>query len=170
MCAHEWKASVANRTTRGSKCPNCKKLNSRGSKNKKWSGYGDIGGRQWHCINREADRRKLNISVTIEDIWEVFLAQERKCRFTGILLTMWGKKDGKQIGNACLDRIDSTKGFVKDNIQWIDKRLQLVKRNLTDAAFIEMCEDVAAYQALRQGPQVTPAVTPPSFIEWTSKI
>lgn len=41
-----------------------------------------------------------------------------------------------------IDRIDSAKGYVKGNIQWIDKDINRIKLNLTDTEFIEWCKIV----------------------------
>lgn len=113
-------------------------------------------------IQQEAARRKVSISVTIKDVWDLFVQQDRRCVFTGKLLSMSGKRDGQPSGDAALDLIDPGKGYVAGNIQWIDKRLQYIKKEMSDAEFIDLCEDVAAYQVLRQQ-----LVTPPTFKEWT---
>lgn len=168
-CQHQWQSTIENRQ-RGSKCPNCRKLNQRGSKNHAWTGYGEISGRQWHCIQYEASKQRRNrrytvarppleFTITIEYIWDLFLKQDRKCALSGEPLTMWHKVDGKIVGNASLDRIDSSKGYTKENVQWIDKKLQHVKTKLSDAEFIAICQKVAAHQIEKLGI--------PSFKKWT---
>jgi len=172
VCAHEWQATLCNRTQNDSKCPNCKKLRFRGNTNPKWTGYGEISGRQWHCIQSEATEQRrnrrykvprppLDFTITIEYIWNLFLKQNRRCALSGKPLTMWGKIDGKLAGNASLDRIDSSKGYVEGNVQWIDKKLQSVKTKLSDAEFIQICQDVTAYQIEKLGI--------PSFKKWSAK-
>lgn len=171
-CGHEWQATVCNRIGRGSGCPKCWAVNKRGNKNCRWTGYGEISGRQWHCLKKEAtkerrncrrktERETLPFNITIEYIWNLFLEQNRRCALSGRLLIMRGKVNGKLIGNASLDRIDSSKGYVEGNVQWIDKKLQFTKRNLSDQEFIAICESVAMYQAKK--------TLPPSFKEWTDK-
>jgi hypothetical protein len=50
------------------------------------------------------------------------------------------KKNGKdREGTASLDRIDSSKGYSKDNVQWVHKRLNAVKQNLTPEEFLFWC-------------------------------
>jgi len=155
VCSHEWQTAICNRR-RGSNCPNCKKLRFRGSTNPTWSGYGEISGRQWLCIKMESTEKRrsrrykshtaLDFEITIEYAWNLFLEQDRRCALSGESLTMWGKINGKYEGTASLDRIDSSKGYVEGNVQWIDKKLQHMKRNMVDADFIEVCEKVARYQ------------------------
>jgi Probable Zinc-ribbon domain len=165
VCGHEWTASICNRTLRESKCPECRKQNSRGNKNHQWNGYGEISGRHWHCIYTESHRRRnipLEFTITIEYVWKLFLDQNRRCAFTGKELTMWGEKNGKSVGTASLDRIDSTKGYIDGNVQWIHKELQHMKRNLTDTEFIRICQEVASFQSK----QKLSAFAIPSFEEW----
>ncbi len=44
---------------------------------------------------------------------------------------------------ASLDRIDSTKGYTLDNIQWIHKDLNKMKMNFANDYFIKTCKLVA---------------------------
>ena len=44
---------------------------------------------------------------------------------------------------ASLDRIDSTRGYTVDNIQWIHKDLNRMKWNLPNDYFINICTLVA---------------------------
>lgn len=174
-CSHEWQTAINNRM-RGNKsgCPKCVRANLRGNKNPKWTGFGEISGHQWLCIKMEstAERRSrqckshagLPFEITIEYAWNLFLKQERKCVLSGEPLTMWGKINGKQSGNASLDRIDSSKGYIEENVQWIDKRIQLVKRNWSDENFITLCQKVASYQTKKELEQRGI----PSFKEWVT--
>jgi Probable Zinc-ribbon domain len=168
VCKHEWQTAVHNRIDRKSKCPNCKKLRFRGNTNPRWTGYGEISGRQWGCIQKEATEKRRNkfhtalpFEITIEYAWELFLKQNRKCALSGEPLTMWGKIENKLSGNASLDRIDSSKGYLIGNVQWIDKKLQHIKTKLADNEFIAICQKVAAYQIEKLGI--------PSFKKWASK-
>ena len=171
VCSHEWQATIDNRRRKGSQCPNCKKLRFRGSTNPRWNGHGEISGRHWHCIQKEASeerrnrrytvaRPQLEFTITIEYIWDLFLKQNRRCALSGKALTMWGKIDGKLSGNASLDRIDSSKGYIEGNVQWINKKIQMVKTKLSDAEFIQLCHDVTAYQLEKLGI--------PSFKKWAA--
>ena len=168
ICQHEWECTKANRTSKNSQCPQCRKNNKRGSNNPQWTGYGEIGGRQWLGIQSEATRnRRITIpfEITIEYAWEIFLAQDRKCKFTGETLTMLGKKNGKMEGTASLDRIDSSKGYIEGNVQWVHKKIQLAKRNLSNEDFIALCQEVASYQTKKE----LEHRGIPSFREWKAK-
>ena len=54
----------------------------------------------------------------------------------------------KHDGNASIDRIDSSKGYTKDNIQIVTKTINLAKRSLSDDDFIQMCLEVSEYRLI----------------------
>lgn len=45
--------------------------------------------------------------------------------------------------NLSLDRIDSNKGYIEGNVQWVDKRINMMKQSFTQDEFIKMCIEVA---------------------------
>ena len=135
-------------------------------------GFGTVW--QWCKIKMESTEKRRSrrykshkafpFEITIEYAWNLFLKQDRKCALSGEPLTMWGKIDGKYQGTASLDRIDSSMGYVEGNVQWIEKKLQHMKRNMVDADFIKICKKVAAYQ-MKKGTKLSI----PSFKEYMSK-
>ena len=46
---------------------------------------------------------------------------------------------------ASLDRIDSSKGYTIDNLQWIHKVVNIMKRNMSEAELVEWCKKVVIY-------------------------
>lgn len=46
---------------------------------------------------------------------------------------------------ASLDRIDSTKGYIHGNLQWIHKDLNQMKSNRTQDEFLEWVRKVYSY-------------------------
>jgi hypothetical protein len=103
-----------------------------------WTGCGEIFGSYFNAIKLGAKNRELKFDITIIDIWELFLKQERKCALTGLnLLLPQTSKDTN--ATASLDRIDSSKGYIKNNIQWVHKDLNTMKMNLSQEQFINYC-------------------------------
>jgi len=47
------------------------------------------------------------------------------------------------IRTASLDRIDSSKGYVKGNLQWVHKDINMMKNHYNQKYFIEICKKVA---------------------------
>ncbi len=82
----------------------------------------------------------------MEQAWNVFVSQDGICALSGRKLTFGTRKRAWQM-TASLDRIDSSRGYEMDNIQWIHKRLQFMKNNLTDDEFVGWCRDIVDHQA-----------------------
>lgn len=111
-----------------------------------WKGFGEISGEVYSGIKNCADSRNIEFKVSIEYIWNLFLSQNRKCALTDIELIF--QKRGEEARNrglktASLDRIDSKKGYIEGNVQWVHKDVNRMKREYTQERFIEICLKVA---------------------------
>lgn len=96
-------------------------------------------------VRRNSEKRKKEFSITIEDAWNQFIKQNKKCALTGIELSFNGTvKDNKNSitskRNASLDRINSSKGYIKENIQWIHKDVNIMKNDLDEKDFFYYCK------------------------------
>lgn len=107
-----------------------------------WKGFGEIGKRAWSQILRHAKSRNIEVTVTIEDIWNLFLKQDRKCKLTGVKLH-FPKSEGFINVTASLDRIDSSKGYHIDNIQWVHREINRMKWDLPQEDFLKYCKLVS---------------------------
>ena len=116
----------------------CNKF-SKGKDNKSWKGYEEISGEFWAHIISSAIKRKILIDITIQDIWDLFLKQKRKCALSGIELKF--STDTKR-KNVSLDRIDSSKGYTNGNIQWVHKDINIMKNKFDEKYFIEICKKI----------------------------
>lgn len=94
-----------------------------------------------------AKRRSLDFTVTIEYLSDLFESQGRKCALSGLPLEM---PVGTGVGGALttpnspsLDRIDSTKGYVEGNVQWLNKYANIMKNDLSNTQFIAFCHTVS---------------------------
>src|SRR5206468_3884446 len=82
-----------------------------------------------------ARKRNLSFSITLDNIWKLFIKQNGKCAMSGIKLIL-----GKTLSSeytASLDRIDSTKGYHIENVQWVHKRLNFMKSDTPEKDFFE---------------------------------
>lgn len=128
-------------------CGQCRPINPNfakmGSEHPSYKGYQEITGSFWLQIKDGADKRNIEFNITIEDIWNLYLQQNRKCALTGIPLVF--KKNFGDHGNVSLDRIDSKKGYTLDNIQWIYKDLQRMKWAFDENYFKVLCHLVVEH-------------------------
>jgi hypothetical protein len=110
--------------------------------NSNWKGFGDLSGDHWSRIQRGAISRNLELTVTIEDVWNKYLQQNGKCAISGVDIILRGQEIGMSSKcihdktTASLDRIDSKKGYIIDNIQWIHKDLNQMKSDHTMEQFL----------------------------------
>jgi hypothetical protein len=117
---------------------NCRSKNSVG-----WKGYEDLSGSYISNIKRSAKNRNIEYNITPKELWEQYERQNKVCALSGVPLTMTRKYDG----NASLDRIDSSKGYVAGNIQWVDKRINIMKNNMSDAELIDWCKKILSFRS-----------------------
>jgi hypothetical protein len=101
-------------------------------------GYKDISGIIWSKIKRDAKARGIQFDLNIEDLWELLESQNRKCKLSGLELS-FRKKAKDYTGTASLDRIDSKKGYIIDNIQWVHKTINTMKMDLEQETFLMYC-------------------------------
>lgn len=109
-------------------------------------GHGLISGSFWSLIQNSAKKRNIAFSVSIENAWNLFLSQDKKCALTGIALEFEPNQVHKKgINNrskrtASLDRINSSIGYVEGNIQWVHKDVNLMKNKFDEGYFKEICK------------------------------
>jgi len=131
----------------------------RGPEHKDWRGCGEISMDFYSTYKRnakgggKANRREKEFAVSIQYLWELFLKQNRKCALTGLELSfdcnggLNKKKKQTCKVTASIDRIDSRKGYVEGNVQWIHKHINIMKNDLPQDVFVNYCKLVARNSA-----------------------
>lgn len=114
----------------------------RGENSVLFKGCGDISGKYWGNINTRANRRNYEINISIEEGWKLYLKQERKCALSGIPIGFANANKKSSETTASLDRKDSTKGYVINNIQWVHKKINIMKNIYSQEEFINLCKQV----------------------------
>jgi len=95
----------------------------------------------FHGLEYGAKKRGIRFEVSVEYVSDLYERQCGKCIFSGRTLTFaCGTKAYKKT-TASLDRIVSSQGYVKGNVQWIHKVLNKMKKNWSDDRFIRQCVD-----------------------------
>lgn len=102
-----------------------------------------ISGRYFTSIQYGAIKRGIEFDVTIEYISELLIAQEFKCALSDVVIAGGYNKVGKTVQTCSLDRIDSSKGYIEGNVQWLHKDINKLKWALSQEEFIKMCKLVA---------------------------
>jgi len=104
----------------------------------------------WSNIKRGALSRGLEFVVEREYAYQLFLCQNRKCALSGVDIAFaecaFDHKTGKT--TASLDRIDSSKGYIPDNIQWVHKVINFIKGGLDEPELLKWCSRIVDYQII----------------------
>lgn len=111
---------------------------------KSWKGYGKLSATYWNRIMKGAQKRKLEFSISMKDAWELYESQKRHCALSGVpiqIITNYTRKHREH--TASLDRIDHDKGYTKDNIQWVHRDINMMRRTMPIENFIDICKKVA---------------------------
>jgi hypothetical protein len=110
-----------------------------------WKGYKDISGTFWSHIKKNAKKRKLHMDISVEYAWDIFVKQNKQCALTGVAI-YFPSKVNLCDGTASLDRINSDKGYVVNNVQWLHKDMNFMKQQYSTEKFINWCTKVYKYQ------------------------
>lgn len=96
-------------------------------------------------------RRKLKTgkehNITLQDLKEQWKKQKGICPYTGwqlwlpIAIHKWDPEMPKHL-KASIDRINSSKGYIKGNIQFVCLIANLAKNNFSDEDLIKFCNAV----------------------------
>lgn len=104
-------------------------------KNHKGS-YEEIPIAWFNSKTRRAKQRDYEFTITIENIWDIYIAQDKVCALSGVPISF--------NDTASLDRIDNSIGYIKSNIQIVHKDVNYMKYTYSQDYFIKMCNLVAA--------------------------
>jgi hypothetical protein len=98
--------------------------------------YEDIPTSWYNGKVRRAIQRGYEFTITIEEIWDIYIAQDKVCALSGVPISF--------NDTASLDRIDNAVGYVRENIQIVHKDVNYMKYIYSQDYFIKMCNLVAS--------------------------
>lgn len=111
-----------------------------------WKGYGKLSAAMWSHIRGSAARRSrlIPFEITIEQAWTLFEQQNGKCAISGVAISFPAKcrRYGVHDSTASLDRIDSLKGYIVGNVQWVHKTVNAIKWQLPQDEFLRWCTTI----------------------------
>lgn len=120
---------LGQRKQRGIEVPNhcgCDQY-SYGDKHFNWTGCGSVSGRYWSQLKRNAEKRGIAFTLTLEQANEHYERQNGLCAFSGVPIK------GR---DASLDRVNSANGYCKDNVQWLHKTVNVMKWSMDSGQFL----------------------------------
>lgn len=93
---------------------------------------------------RRANKSSFKVNVDMEYLEQLIIKQNFKCALSGLNIEfkpLYLAKDA----TASLDRIDSSKGYIKGNVQWVHKDINFMKNKLKIDKFLELCSIIHYY-------------------------
>jgi hypothetical protein len=135
-------------------CAKCYKTSPKLSKR---TGIQELSGSHWGSIKRNADFRNIPFNITKEQIYDLFLFQNRKCALSGVNIFL--DNYASKIKTASLDRINSKLDYSINNVQWVHKDINKIKQGLTNEEFINWCNLVFINNNVMSKRRQKPVVT-----------
>lgn len=109
----------------------------RGEKRRR-GGFQEVSGTIMGKIRRNAKIRNLEVLVSPEFLYDLYVKQNKYCALSGLLISL-EKTNSKHQCTASLDRIDSSKDYTEDNVQWVHKDINFMKQDFNEEYFKFLC-------------------------------
>jgi len=119
-----------------------------GDASPRWLGYGMVNGDIFSRMKRNAARGGKEFSITIEYCSELFEKQGGRCALSGVPIKILPVKSPDN--TASMDRIDSSRGYLVGNVQWVHKDVNRIKTDMPQDYFIKLCEHIAMTQKIKK--------------------
>lgn len=140
-CGKEaWCTKQELETGKRNRCDACGKIRRFGAR------VDDISINFFHNYKRNAQSRNIDFNITIEYVADLFRKQEGKCALSGMSIEIAGTPWKGQTGS--LDRIDSTKGYIEGNVQWLHKVVNEMKWDLKEVEFLTIVNRINKFKQL----------------------
>ena len=99
------------------------------------------------CKQRTKKRNHpVPVDVTREYLYELFKEQDRRCALSGVEL----KIEKGAVTCLSLDQIDTSKGYIEGNVQWVAWAVNRAKGDMPTDVFIDMCSQILDYQKVQR--------------------
>lgn len=141
-CGNEDSKSYTDLMHGRSKSCGCMKIHQ-GLRSTQWKGCkcGAVSGDRMTSIRNSAagkgKRQALAYDLDAEYVCGLF---DGTCALSGLPIRI-GRHS--RDNTASLDRIDSSKGYIRGNVQWLHKDVNWMKNTLDQQRFVELCKAVA---------------------------
>ncbi len=127
--------------------------------------------RQMLCYTRKRCREEgFEYDLTPEDVRDLFELQEGRCNYSGREMLLHSDKPKRdEHGNVkrlwqrtadkvSIDRIDSSKGYTKDNVHLVNTRVNQAKSNMDEAEFLSLVHDISETAKVQGSSTVPPLI------------
>ena len=113
----------------------------------RFKGVGGLSLTHFSYIQKCANIRNLEFNISIEFLWNLFLKQDKKCALSNVDIILENSLKNHNVNwdiiTASVDRIDNTRGYTEDNVQWVHKDINKMKWAFNQDDFINWCKLVS---------------------------
>lgn len=145
-CGSATTASVSELISGSKKSCGCRRK-KRDSEHHMWTGHEGISGQFFGSIKTSSSHRSkgrvIPFSITIEEAWDLYLGQNKKCAISGVDILLCPERRKR---TASLDRIDSSKGYELGNVQWVHWMVNIMKSDFAQTDFLDMVRKIHTFQ------------------------
>ena len=95
-----------------------------------------------HLINRRTGTHE-KCDVDVKYLLHLWQEQKGVCALSGIAMTHTSRPADDRRHNVSLDRIDSSKNYLRANVQLVTQTANIMKHSMTQGSFLDMCSAIA---------------------------
>lgn len=118
----------------------------KGKASSRFRGHEEISGNFWNYLLRNARQRNIAVNITIEQAWDLYIQQNRKCALSGAPIDFG--TSNYDATTASLDRINPHLDYELGNIQWLHKNVNFSKHRMDNDEFIKMCKQIVNHHEI----------------------
>lgn len=128
---------------RGGRTKSCgcfKQLNLKhgfGQNHNNWKSKNQISMTYINSVKYRAELKKIDFNLSEDFLWELYNKQNGLCKLSGLKLSLFCNDQ-----TASIDRIDSSVGYVNNNVQWVHRDVNYIKYNLSETELLYICEKI----------------------------
>jgi len=137
---HSWCTKQDLETGKRNRCDMCGKIKRFGAR------IDNISINFFNNYKRNALSRGIEFNVSLEYVADLYKKQNGKCALSGMPIEIKGNPWKGQ--NGSLDRIDSTKGYIEGNVQWLHKTVNGMKWDLEEEKLLELVKQIYNHKQL----------------------
>lgn len=108
---------------------------------RKQTRIGSLEGRLRAIFNNTKERKHKGLDISFQDLVDLWEKQKGLCAYSGVPMT-WD--DSNRYTTVSIDRIDSSKGYVRGNIAFCCFTVNIMKSNMPVEHFLWWCRNVSS--------------------------
>lgn len=110
--------------------------------------FGSLSQAAWNQMASSAGKKKRDgYKFSSDFAFDLLNNQGFRCKLSGEPITFPNSKENfkrQPRRTASIDRIDSTRGYEQDNIQWVHVDVNYMKNDMSESEFRSLCAEIAS--------------------------